>query len=56
MKSGTMYKFGDIVLAEVPVTDSPQIKSRSELVVFEEFDNVTVAETASKGILPERRV
>jgi len=42
-KSGTAYKFGDVILAEVPFTDSAQVKLRPAMVLFEELDNVIVA-------------
>ena len=54
-KSGTVYKFGDVVLVEVPFTDSAYVKLRPALVLFEELDNVIVAGITSnqsmKGIL-----
>ena len=49
-----MYKFGDVVLAEVQFTDTFEIKKRPALVLFEEFDNIVVAGITSnlemKGI------
>ena len=55
MKSGIAYKFGDIVLVEIPFTDSVQVKLRPALVLFEELDNVVVAGITSnrnmQGIL-----
>jgi mRNA interferase MazF len=54
-KSGIVYKFGDVVLVEVPFTDSAQVKLRPALVLFEELDNVVVAGITSnrnmKGII-----
>lgn len=54
-KSGIVYKFGDVVLVEVPFTDSAHVKLRPALVLFEELDNVIVAGITSnqsmQGIL-----
>jgi len=54
-KSGTVCKLGDVVLVEVPFTDSAQVKLRPALVLFEEFNNVVVAGITSnrnmKGIV-----
>jgi len=38
-----MYKFGDIILAEVQFTDTFEIKTRPTLVLFEEQGNIVVA-------------
>ena len=38
-----MYKFGDIVVAEVQFTDTFEIKTRPAVVLFEEYGNVVVA-------------
>ncbi len=38
-----MYKFGDIILAEVQFTDTFEVKIRPALVLFEEHDNIVVA-------------
>jgi mRNA interferase MazF len=50
-----VYKFGDVVLVEVPFTDSVHVKLRPALVLFEELDNVIVAGITSnqsmQGIL-----
>mgnify|MGYP001571871945 CR=1 FL=1 len=37
-----MYKFGDVVLAEVQFTDTYEIKTRPAVVLFEEFGNIIV--------------
>ena len=37
-----MYKFGDIILAEVQFTDTFEIKIRPALVLFEEQGNIVV--------------
>ncbi len=42
-KSGITYNSGDIVLVEVPFTDSARSKLRPAVVLFEELDNVIVA-------------
>ncbi len=38
-----MHKPGEVVLAEVQFADSPQIKKRPAVVLFEEFGNIVVA-------------
>lgn len=38
-----MYKFGDVILANVQFTDTFEIKKRPALVLFEEQGNVVVA-------------
>ncbi len=38
-----MYKFGDIVVAEVQFTDTFEIKTRPAMVLFEEYGNIVVA-------------
>lgn len=43
MNIGKMYKFGDIILAEVQFTDTFEIKTRPALVLFEEQGNIVVA-------------
>lgn len=49
-----MYKFGEIVLAEVQYTDTFETKNRPALILFEEFGNIVVAGITSnlemKGI------
>jgi mRNA interferase MazF len=49
-----MYKFGEVILAEVQYTDTFEVKSRPALVLFEELGNVVVAgittNTEMKGI------
>jgi len=49
-----MLKAGDVVLATVQFTDSPEVKKRPALVLFEEYGNVVVAgitsNTSMKGI------
>jgi len=42
-KSGKKYNFGDIILAFVQYTDTPEIKTRPALVLFEEYGNIIVA-------------
>lgn len=54
MKLGKMYKFGDVVLANVQFTDTSEIKMRPSLVLFQEYGNIVVAGITSnpemKGI------
>ena len=49
-----MYKFGDVILAEVQYTDTFEVKKRPALVLFEEFGNIICAAITSniemKGI------
>ena len=49
-----MYKFGDVVLAQVQFTDTAEVKVRPSLVLFQEYGNVVVAGITSnlemKGI------
>jgi len=40
---GKMLKSGDVVLTKIQFTDTFEIKKRSALVLFEDFDNVVVA-------------
>ena len=53
------FKFGDVVLIEVPFVDKPEMKLRPALVLFEEFDNIIVAGITSNlkmdGIRLDRR-
>lgn len=50
-----MYKFGDIILAQVQYTDTFEVKTRPCLVLFEDYGNVVVAgitsNTKMKGVL-----
>ena len=49
-----MYKFGDVVIAQVQFTDTAEVKVRPSLVLFQEYGNVVVAGITSnlemKGI------
>lgn len=49
-----MYKFGDVILAEVQFTDTFEVKTRPALVLFEDQGNIVVAGITSnlkmKGI------
>lgn len=49
-----MYRFGDVVIAEVQFVDTFETKNRPALVLFEEFGNIVVAGITSnlemKGI------
>ncbi len=38
-----MYKSGDVILAQIQLTDTFEIKKRPSVVLFEEFGNVIVA-------------
>jgi len=53
------FKFGDVILIEVPFVDKQEIKLRPALVLFGEFNNVVVAGITSnlkmKGISIEKR-
>lgn len=50
-----MYKFGDVILAQVQYIDTFEIKNRPALVLFEEYGNVVCAGITSnlemEGIL-----
>jgi len=49
-----MYRFGNVVLAEIQFTDTFEVKIRPALVLFQEYGNVVVAgitsNTGMKGI------
>jgi len=38
-----MYKLGTVILAEVQFADSPEVKTRPAVILFEEYGNVVVA-------------
>lgn len=38
-----MHKLGEVILAEVQFADSPEIKTRPAVILFEEYGNVVVA-------------
>lgn len=38
-----MYKLGTIILTEVQFADSPQVKTRPAVILFEEYGNIVVA-------------
>ena len=48
------YKFGDVILVEVPFTDTKEFKLRPAFVLFEEFQNIVIigitSNTKMKGI------
>ena len=54
MRLGTVLKGGEVILAEVQFTDTPENKTRPCIVLFEELGNVVVAGVTSnlkmKGI------
>ncbi|MEN3053093.1 MAG: type II toxin-antitoxin system PemK/MazF family toxin [Candidatus Methanosuratincola petrocarbonis] len=54
MRLGRMLKAGDVILAAVQFTDSPELKIRPAVVLFEDMGNVVVAGITSnlkmKGI------
>ena len=54
MPRGTMPEPGDVILAQVQFTDSPEAKTRPALVLFEELGNIVIAGITSniemKGI------
>ena len=59
IKSGKMYKPGDVILAFVQFTDSAEIKVRPAVVLLEKFGNIVVAGITSnpktKGIPLSRK-
>ena|SRR3989338_4640929 len=42
-RHGNMFKAGEIVLAKIQFADTPGVKQRPALVLFEELGNVVVA-------------
>ena len=38
-----MYKLGTVILAEIQYADSPEVKTRPAVILFEEYGNVVVA-------------
>ena len=38
-----MFRPGDVILAKVQFTDTPEIKQRPAVVLFEEFGNIVIA-------------
>ncbi|MEK6951824.1 MAG: type II toxin-antitoxin system PemK/MazF family toxin [Nanoarchaeota archaeon] len=54
MRPGKVYSFGTVILVEVQFTDTPEIKTRPAVVLFEEYGNIVVAgitsNTEMKGI------
>lgn len=51
MRLGNVLKSGDVILAEVQFTDTPETKTRPCVVLFEELGNVIVAGvTSNTGI------
>ena len=38
-----MFKSGDVILAQVQFTDSPEVKVRPAVVLFEELGNIVVS-------------
>lgn len=55
MRRGSVFKLGDVILAEVQFTDTFEIKTRPAVVLFEELGNIVIAgitsNTEMKGIL-----
>jgi len=47
MRYGSMYKLGEVILAEVQFTDTFEVKTRPAVVLFEEYDNIVVAGVTS---------
>lgn len=43
MKSGKIFRSGDVILSIVQFTDSNEVKMRPAVILFEEFDNIVVA-------------
>jgi mRNA interferase MazF len=54
MRLGSMFKAGDVIVANVQFTDTAEIKTRPAVVLFEELGNVVIAGITSnlkmKGI------
>lgn len=42
-----MHKLGEVILSEIQFTDTPEIKTRPAVVLFEEYGNVVVAAITS---------
>ena len=38
-----MHKLGTVILAEIQFADSPEVKTRPAVILFEEYGNVVVA-------------
>ncbi len=38
-----MHNAGDVILASIQYTDSPELKTRPAVVLFEEFGNIVIA-------------
>ena len=38
-----MHRFGEVILAEVQFADSPEVKSRPAVILFEEYGNIVVS-------------
>ena len=38
-----MHRFGEVILAEIQFADSPEIKTRPAVILFEEYGNIVVA-------------
>lgn len=38
-----MHRLGEVILTEIQFADSPEIKTRPAVVLFEEYENVVVA-------------
>ena len=43
MGLGNMHRFGEVILAEIQFADSPEIKTRPAVILFEEYENIVVA-------------
>jgi len=43
MRHGKMHKLGEVILAEIQFADSPDIKTRPAVILFEEYGNIVVA-------------
>jgi len=38
-----MHRLGEVILAEIQFADSPEIKTRPAVILFEEYGNIVVA-------------
>lgn len=43
MRFGKMYRFGDVILAQMQFVDTFEIKTRPAMVIFEEQGNIVIA-------------
>jgi mRNA-degrading endonuclease toxin of MazEF toxin-antitoxin module len=51
MKSGTLYKAGDVVLVPVQFSDSYQVKTRPAVLLYSTLGNIVVAGITSNTLM-----